>query len=52
MSFGTSTRLCSLLAERINVHIHNKKRSDTIRIKPITSYGGKWGIRTPAAVTP
>lgn len=40
MPFDTSTRLYSLLAERINVPICNKKRSDTICIKPIFTYGG------------
>lgn len=38
MPFDTSTRLFSLLAERINVPIRNEKRSDTNCIKPITSY--------------
>lgn len=35
MPFDTSTKLYSLLAERITVPIYNKKRSDTISIKPI-----------------
>ena len=35
MPFDTSTRLYSLLAERINVPIRNEKRSDTICIKPM-----------------
>lgn len=46
MSFDTYTRLYSLLAERINVPICKEKRSDTIRIKPITSYGGLAETRT------
>ena len=35
MPFNTSTRLYSLLSERINVPICNEKRSDTICIKPM-----------------
>ena len=35
MPFDTSTRLYSLLAERINVPICNEKRSDAICIKPM-----------------
>ena len=35
MSFGTSTRLWMLLAERINIPICNEKRSDTNCIKPM-----------------
>lgn len=46
MPFDTSTRLFSLLAERINVPIRNEKRSDTNCIKPITSYGAIDETRT------
>ncbi len=35
MPFNTSTRLYSLLSERINVPICNEKMSDTICIKPM-----------------
>lgn len=38
MPFGTSTMLYNLLAERIKFPICREKRSDTIYIKPITSY--------------
>ena len=37
MSFGTSTKLYSLLAERIYVPIYKEKRLDNIYIKPIAS---------------
>lgn len=46
MPFDTSTRLYSLLAERIKVPIRNEKRSDTNCIKPIFTYGAPCGNRT------
>lgn len=46
MPFDTSTRLYSLLAERIKFPIRKEKRSDTICIKPIFTYGRGGGTRT------
>lgn len=52
MPFGTSTRLYSLLAERINFPIRNEKRSDTIVSKPLTSKCVKQPILIQYAYTP
>lgn len=50
MPFDTSTRLYSLLAERINVPICNEKRSDTICVRPMISYGRSGETCQPRAL--
>ena len=47
MPFDTSTRLYSLLAERVNVPIRKEKRSDTICIKPMLFLERVRGIEPP-----
>lgn len=42
MPFDTSTRLYSLLAERINVPICNEKKSDTICVRPMLFLWSEW----------
>lgn len=51
MPFGTSIRLWTLLAERINVPICKEKRSDTFCIKPMLFLWCWWWDLNPHVVT-
>lgn len=51
MPFDTSTKLYSLLAERITVPIYNKKGLTQLVSNLYFQYGGARGIRTLAPVT-